>query len=42
MLLVRGFPLSELDEWNTGMLINWCIEHDRSQRKANGETVHDN
>lgn len=42
MLIVRGFPLSELENWNTGMLINWCIEHDRSQRKANGETVHDN
>jgi hypothetical protein len=42
MLIVRGFPLSELDDWNTGMLVNWCIEHDRAQRKANGEEVHDN
>ena len=41
-MLVRGFPLSELDEWNTGMLINWCYAHDRTQRKANGEEVHDN
>ena len=24
------------------MLINWCISHDRSQRKQNGEEVHDN
>ena len=41
-MLVRGFPISELDEWNTGMLINWCYAHDRAQRKANGEEVHDN
>lgn len=24
------------------MLINWCYAHDRAQRKANGEEVHDN
>lgn len=24
------------------MLVNWCIEHDRAKRKANGEEVHDN
>ena len=24
------------------MLINWCYAHDRTQRKANGEEVHDN
>ena len=24
------------------MLINWCIEHDRTIRKQNGEEVHDN
>ena len=42
MLIVRGFPISELDDWNTGMLINWCYAHDRAQRKANGEEVHDN
>lgn len=24
------------------MLINWCIEHDRSIRKQHGEEVHDN
>lgn len=41
-MLARGFPLSELDEWNTGMLINWCYAHDRSQRRQNGEEVHDN
>ena len=34
--------MSELDDWNTGMLINWCYAHDRTQRKANGEEVHDN
>lgn len=39
---MRGFPLSELDNWNTGMLINWCYAHDRSIRKQNGEEVHDN
>lgn len=39
---MRGFPLSELDEWNVGMLVNWCYAHDRSQRKQAGEEVHDN
>ena len=24
------------------MLINWCYAHDRTQRKQNGEEVHDN
>lgn len=24
------------------MLINWCIEHDRTTRRQNGEQVHDN
>ena len=24
------------------MLINWCYAHDRSQRRQNGEEVHDN
>lgn len=37
MLSLRGFPLSELDEWNTGMLFDWCYEVDRIKRKANGE-----
>ena len=34
--------MSELDNWNTGMLINWCIEHDRAIRIQRGEVVHDN
>ena len=42
MLITRGFPLSELDKWNTGTLVNWCYEHDRSIRKQRGEEVHDN
>ncbi len=37
MLSLRGFPLSELDEWNTGMLFDWCYEVDRIKRKANGQ-----
>lgn len=37
----RGFPLPEVDNWDTGMLLNWCFEHDRMIRKQNGETVHD-
>lgn len=37
----RGFPLSELDKWNTGSLINWMYEYDRKHRQANGEEVHD-
>ena len=24
------------------MLINWCVAHDRSARRQNGEQVHDN
>lgn len=24
------------------MLVNWCIEHDRSAKRQNGEQVHDN
>ena len=24
------------------MLISWCISHDRSLRKQNGEEIHDN
>lgn len=37
----RGFPLSEIDSWNTGSLIDWASEYDRMQRIQRGETVHD-
>lgn len=37
----RGFPLSEIDNWNTGSLIDWALEHDRQQRRARGEDVKD-
>lgn len=37
----RGFPLPEVDNWDTGMLLNFCAEYDRMIRKANGEVVHD-
>ena len=38
---MRGFPLSELDNWNTGDLIDWACEHDRLQKIARGEYVPD-
>ncbi len=41
MLSVRGFPLSELDEWNTGMVIDWIMERDRIIRRQRGERVED-
>lgn len=41
-LMRRGFPLPEVDNWDTGMLFNFCAEHDRMIRQANGEVVHDN
>lgn len=37
----RGFPLSEVDHWDTGMLMNYCCEYDRFIRQQNGEVVHD-
>ena len=37
----RGFPLSEIDAWNTGDLIDWSKEHDRGIRRARGEDVPD-
>lgn len=37
----RGFPLSEIDAWNTGDLIDWAKEHDRSILRARGEDVPD-
>lgn len=37
----RGFPLSEIDAWNTGDLIDWAKEHDRSILRARGEDVRD-
>lgn len=37
----RGFPLSEVDLWDTGMLFNFCAEHDRMARIQRGEVVHD-
>ena len=41
LLMSRGFPLSEIDAWNTGDLIDWAKEHDRSIRRAHGEDVRD-
>lgn len=41
-LMRRGFPLPEVDNWDTGMLFNFCAEHDRMIRQSNGEVVHDN
>lgn len=40
-LMARGFPLSEIDSWNTGDLIDWAAEHDRRIRKSRGEHVPD-
>lgn len=37
----RGFPLSEIDNWDTGMLFNFCAEHDRFAKIQRGEVVHD-
>lgn len=37
----RGFPLSEIENWNTGMLIDWALEHDRMQKRSRGEPVYD-
>lgn len=37
----RGFPLSEIDNWNTGSLVDWAMEHDRQERRSRGETVKD-
>ena len=41
MLSARGFPLSELDDWNTGMVIDWIMEKDRIIRRQRGERVED-
>ena len=41
MLSVRGFPLSELDDWNTGMVIDFILEKDRIMRRQRGERVDD-
>lgn len=40
-IMSRGFPLSEIDSWNTGDLIDWAREHDRDIRRAHGEDVRD-
>ena len=41
LLMSRGFPLSEIDNWNTGDLIDWAKAHDRNIRIARGEDVSD-
>ena len=41
LMTARGFPLSELDNWNTGALIDWALEHDRINRRQRGEAVED-
>lgn len=40
-LMSRGFPLSEIDNWNTGDLIDWVSERERHIRMQNGEIVPD-
>lgn len=40
-MTARGFPLSELDNWNTGALIDWALETDRIRKRQRGETVED-
>ncbi len=40
-LMSMGFPLSGLDEWNTGDLIDWIAAHIRQMRIRNGENVPD-
>lgn len=37
----RGFPLPEIDNWNTGMLIDWAFEYDTQKKRQRGEVVHD-
>lgn len=39
--MTRGFPLQEIDNWNTGSLVDWAMEHDRLQRRSRGEDVKD-
>lgn len=39
--MLRGFPLSEIDNWNTGDLIDWVKETERNMRRARGEDVRD-
>lgn len=37
----RGFPLDQIDTWNTGDLIDWVKETERNVRRAKGEDVRD-
>lgn len=41
LLMSRGFPLDQIDTWNTGDLIDWAKEADRNIRRARGEDVRD-
>ena len=41
LIMSRGFPLSEIDAWNTGDLIDWAREHDRQLKRERGEDVRD-
>lgn len=41
LLMSRGFPLAEIDNWNLGDLIDWAKEHDRNILRARGEDVPD-
>ena len=41
LLMSRGFPLQEIDAWNTGDLIDWAKEHDREILRSRGEDVRD-
>ena len=40
-LIFRGFTVADFDKFSYGMLINYCNEYDRCQRRANGEKVAD-
>ena len=33
--------MSEIDNWNTGSLVDWAMEHDRQERRSRGETIKD-
>ena len=33
--------MQEIENWNTGALIDWALEHDRQARIARGEDVKD-
>lgn len=40
-LIIRGFTVADFDKFTYGMLINYCREYDRCQRRSRGEKVED-